>query len=159
MAISVPMHTKGDDLGERLQRDRTARDRDQIDLTRRQQDRRLGADHRPLGPELRPRRPDASPTASPPWWPTSSWPTCPGSPTTRWIGDVEVVDFISYAVLVQPIGLNVTVYSYDGRMSIGVLTAPEVIDDPQPDAPTDSAMRSNSSRPPSRLSSSRGSRG
>ena len=54
----------------------------------------------------------------------------PGSPTTRWIGDVEVVDFISYAVLVQPIGLNVTVYSYDGRMSIGVLTAPEVLDDP-----------------------------
>jgi hypothetical protein len=46
------------------------------------------------------------------------------------MGDVEVVDFVSYAILVQPIGLNVTVYSYDGRMSFGVLSAPEVIDDP-----------------------------
>ena len=54
----------------------------------------------------------------------------PLSPTTRWAGDVEVVDFLSYAVLVQPIGINVTVYSYDGRMNIGLLTAPEVIDDP-----------------------------
>ena len=54
----------------------------------------------------------------------------PGSPTTRWVGDVEIVDFVSYAVLIQPIGVNLTVYSYDGRMSIGLLTAPEVIDDP-----------------------------
>lgn len=128
MAISVPMHTKGDDLGLRLQA--IARtDHDQIGLTRRQQARRsvritdLWARSFALGARIFAYR-------IPTMVANVVMANVPGSPTTRWIGDVEVVDFISYAVLVQPIGLNVTVYSYDGRMSIGVLTAPEVLDDP-----------------------------
>lgn len=128
MAISVPMHTRGDDRVERLRR--IARtNRDQIDLTRRQQDRR----------SVRITDLWSRSFAAGARWFAYRIPTMvanvvmanvPGSPTTRWMGDVEVVDFVSYAVLVQPIGLNVTVYSYDGRMSIGLLTAPEVIDDP-----------------------------
>ncbi|WP_436796157.1 wax ester/triacylglycerol synthase domain-containing protein [Actinospongicola halichondriae] len=128
MAISVPMHTKGDDVAERLAR--IARtNRDQIDLTRRQQDRRsvritdLWARSFALGARMFAYR-------IPTMVANVVMANVPGSPTTRWIGDVEVVDFVSYAVLVQPIGVNVTVYSYDGRMNIGLLTAPEVIDDP-----------------------------
>ncbi len=129
MAISVPMHTKGDDCAERLQRiGRT--NRDQIDLTRRQQDRRsvritdLWARSFALGARVFAYR-------IPTMVANVVMANVPLSPTTRWLGDVEIVDFVSYAVLVQPIGLNITVYSYDGRMNIGLLTAPEVIDDPQ----------------------------
>lgn len=128
MAISVPMHTKGDDLADRLRR--IARtNRDQIDLTRRQQDRRsvritdLWARSFALGARLFAYR-------IPTMVANVVMANVPGVPSTRWIGDVEVVDFVSYAVLVQPIGINVTVYSYDGHMSVGLLTAPEVIDDP-----------------------------
>lgn len=128
MAISVPMHTTGQPA-ERLQR--IARtNRDQIELTRRQQDRRsvritdLWARSFALGARLFAYR-------IPTMVANVVMANVPLSPTTRWLGEVEVVDFISYAVLVQPIGINVTVYSYDGRMSIGLLTAPEVIDDPR----------------------------
>lgn len=128
MAISVPMHTKGDDRADRLQRI-AATNHDQIELTRRQQDRRsvritdLWSRSFALGARMFAYR-------IPTMVANVVMANVPGSPTTRWIGDVEVVDFVSYAVLVQPIGINVTVYSYDGRMSIGLLTAPEVIDDP-----------------------------
>lgn len=129
MAISVPMHTKGEHPAERLQR--IARtNRDQIDLTRRQQDRRsvritdLWARSFALGARVFAYR-------IPTMVANVVMANVPLSPTTRWLGDVEVVDFISYAVLVQPIGINVTIYSYGGRMSIGLLTAPEVIDDPR----------------------------
>ena len=54
----------------------------------------------------------------------------PGPKAHRWVGDVEVVDFYSLAVLVPPIGLNMTVYSYAGALNIGLLTAPEVHPDP-----------------------------
>lgn len=128
MAISVPMHTKGDDLRDRLQR--IARtNRDQIELTRRQQRRRsvritdLWARSFALGARVFAYR-------IPTMVANVVMANVPLSPSTRWLGDVEVVDFFSYAVLVQPIGINVTVYSYDGRMNIGLLTAPEVIDDP-----------------------------
>ncbi len=127
MAISVPMHTKGAPA-ERLRR--IARtNRDQIELTRRQQDRRsvritdLWARSFALGARVFAYR-------IPTMVANVVMANVPLSPTTRWIGDVEIVDFVSYAVLVQPIGINVTVYSYDGRMNIGLLTAPEVIDDP-----------------------------
>ena len=128
MAISVPMHTKGDDLVARLQAiNRTCQD--QIRLTRRQQERRsvritdLWSRSFALGAR-------AFAYRIPTMVSNVVMANVPASPTTRWMGDVEVVDFISYAVLVQPIGLNVTVYSFDGRMSFGVLSAPEVIDDP-----------------------------
>ncbi|MCW2545632.1 MAG: acyltransferase-like protein superfamily, partial [Mycobacterium sp.] len=54
----------------------------------------------------------------------------PGPKEHRWAGDVEVVDFFSLAVLVPPIGLNMTVYSYAGALNIGLLTAPEVHPNP-----------------------------
>ncbi len=129
MAISVPMHTKGDDLASRLQAIHRT-NADQIRLTRRQQDRRsvritdLWARSFAFGARTFAYR-------IPTMMSNVVMANVPLSPTTRWIGDIEVVEFISHAVLVQPIGLNVTVYSYDGRMSFGVLTAPEVIDDPQ----------------------------
>lgn len=128
MAISVPMHTKGDDLADRLQRIAHT-NHDQIELTRRQQNRRsvritdLWARSFALGARVFAYR-------IPTMVANVVMANVPLSPTTRWAGDVEVVDFLSYAVLVQPIGINVTVYSYDGRMNIGLLTAPEVIDDP-----------------------------
>ena len=128
MAVTVPMHTSIDDLGERLAAvHRTCAD--QIAITRRQQERRsvritdLWARSFALGARVFAYR---IPTMAA----NVVTANVPASPTTRWIGDVEVVDFVSYAVLVQPIGLNVTIYSYDDRMSVGVLTAPEVIDDP-----------------------------
>ena len=128
MAISVPMHTKGDDLAERLQRIAHT-NHDQIELTRRQQNRRsvritdLWARSFALGARVFAYR-------IPTMVANVVMANVPLSPTTRWAGAVEIVDFFSYAVLVQPIGINVTVYSYDGRMNIGLLTAPEVIDDP-----------------------------
>jgi WS/DGAT/MGAT family acyltransferase len=54
----------------------------------------------------------------------------PGPRERRWAGDVEVADFYSLAVLVPPIGLNMTAYSYAGALNIGLLTAPEVHADP-----------------------------
>ena len=122
------MHTKGDDLADRLQRIAHT-NHDQIELTRRQQNRRsvritdLWARSFALGARVFAYR-------IPTMVANVVMANVPLSPTTRWAGDVEVVDFLSYAVLVQPIGINVTVYSYDGRMNIGLLTAPEVIDDP-----------------------------
>ncbi len=54
----------------------------------------------------------------------------PGPKELRYAGDVAVCDFYSLAVLVPPIGLNMTVYSYAGMLNIGLLTAPEVLPDP-----------------------------
>jgi diacylglycerol O-acyltransferase len=128
MAVTVPTHRRIEDLSERLAAvHRTCAD--QIAITRRQQDRRsvritdLWARSFALGARVFAYR---IPTMAA----NVVTANVPASPTTRWLGDVEVVDFISYAVLVQPIGLNVTIYSYDDHLSVGVLSAPEVIDDP-----------------------------
>lgn len=48
----------------------------------------------------------------------------------RWFGDVAVVDWISYAVAVAPADVNLTAYSYNGRMSIGLVATPEAMPDP-----------------------------
>ncbi len=53
-----------------------------------------------------------------------------GPKEPRYAGGVPVVDFFSLAVLVPPIGLNMTVYSYAGALNIGLLTAPEVHPEP-----------------------------
>ncbi len=55
----------------------------------------------------------------------------PGPRTARYLGDVRVADFYSFAVLVLGTGMNVTAYSYDGEMKIGVLVAPEVHRQPE----------------------------
>ena len=48
----------------------------------------------------------------------------------RWLGDVPVVDWISYAVAVAPADVNLTAYSYNGRLSIGLVATPEAMPDP-----------------------------
>jgi diacylglycerol O-acyltransferase / wax synthase len=53
-----------------------------------------------------------------------------GPRTRRWFGDVAVVDWISYAVAVAPADVNLTAYSYNGRLSIGLVATPEAMPDP-----------------------------
>lgn len=53
-----------------------------------------------------------------------------GPPETRWAGDVEIVDWISFAIAVAPANVNITTYSYAGRMSTGLVTVPEVFPEP-----------------------------
>ena len=48
----------------------------------------------------------------------------------RWLGDVAVVDWISYAVAVAPADVNLTAHSYNGRLSIGLVATPEAMPDP-----------------------------
>lgn len=50
----------------------------------------------------------------------------PGPASARYIADVRVSDVCSYAVAVLNVGLELTVYSYDGAMRLGLLVAPEV---------------------------------
>ncbi len=47
-----------------------------------------------------------------------------GPRTQRWFGDVAVVDWISYAVAIAPADVNLTVYSYAGRLSLGLVAPP-----------------------------------
>jgi diacylglycerol O-acyltransferase / wax synthase len=54
-----------------------------------------------------------------------------GPRTRRFAGPFEVVDWISFAIAVHPSNLNVTAYSYAGRMSIGLVTTPDVLADPR----------------------------
>ncbi|HET9420870.1 MAG TPA: wax ester/triacylglycerol synthase domain-containing protein [Nocardioides sp.] len=53
-----------------------------------------------------------------------------GPQHVRWFGDVAVVDWISYAVAVAPADVNLTAYSYNGRLSIGLVATPEAMPDP-----------------------------
>ena len=48
----------------------------------------------------------------------------------RWIGDIAVVEWISFAVAIAPADVNLTAYSYDGRLSIGLVATPESMPDP-----------------------------
>lgn len=48
----------------------------------------------------------------------------------RWFGDVAVVDWVSYAVAVAPADVNLTAYSYNGRMTIGLVATPEAMPEP-----------------------------
>jgi diacylglycerol O-acyltransferase len=54
-----------------------------------------------------------------------------GPPERRFVGPVEVVDWISFALVHLPVYLNITAYSYAGRMSIGLVTTPEVLPEPR----------------------------
>jgi diacylglycerol O-acyltransferase len=55
----------------------------------------------------------------------------PGPARRRWLGDIEVVDWFSFAVAVHPASVNVTVHSYDGRMNVGVVAVREALPEPQ----------------------------
>jgi len=48
----------------------------------------------------------------------------------RWFGDIEVVDWISFAVAVSPASVNLTVHSYDGRMNIGLVAETAALPEP-----------------------------
>ena len=53
-----------------------------------------------------------------------------GPRTRRWFGHVEVVDWVSFAVAVAPADVNLTAYSYDGRLVLGLVATPEAMPDP-----------------------------
>ncbi|WP_161928051.1 WS/DGAT domain-containing protein, partial [Gordonia crocea] len=55
----------------------------------------------------------------------------PGPRETRWVGDIEVVDWISFALAIAPADVNLTAYSYAGRISMGLITTPESMPDPE----------------------------
>ena len=50
----------------------------------------------------------------------------PGPTTERWIGPVRITDWYSYAIVLPPVDLNVTIHGYADHLRIGLLTAPEV---------------------------------
>ena len=41
-----------------------------------------------------------------------------------------MVDWISYAVAVAPADVNLTAYSYDGRLELGLVATPEAMPEP-----------------------------
>ena len=53
-----------------------------------------------------------------------------GPSSRRWLGDIEVVDWYSFALALNPANVNVTVHSYDGRMNFGLVTTPEAMPEP-----------------------------
>lgn len=55
----------------------------------------------------------------------------PGPRQTRWAGQIEVVDWISFALAIAPADVNLTAYSYAGRISMGLITTPESMPDPE----------------------------
>ena len=50
----------------------------------------------------------------------------PGPTTPRWIGPIRITDWYSYAIVLPPVDLNVTIHGYGDQLRIGLLTAPEV---------------------------------
>ena len=55
----------------------------------------------------------------------------PGPDHLRWLGDVPVVEWISFAVAVAPADVNFTAYTYAGRFTIGLVATPESMPDPK----------------------------
>ena len=53
-----------------------------------------------------------------------------GPAANRWLGDCEVVDWYSFAIIVPPLPVNITVYSYSGEMKFGLLTEPDTFPEP-----------------------------
>ncbi|WP_238421390.1 wax ester/triacylglycerol synthase domain-containing protein [Gordonia sp. 'Campus'] len=54
----------------------------------------------------------------------------PGPRTRRWVGDIEVVEWISFALAIAPADVNLTTYSYAGTLSMGLIATPESMPDP-----------------------------
>lgn len=54
-----------------------------------------------------------------------------GPDHVRWLGDLPVVDWVSFAVAVSPSDLNLTGYSYAGRFTLGFICTPESMPDPR----------------------------
>ncbi|NDK90340.1 DUF1298 domain-containing protein [Gordonia desulfuricans] len=53
----------------------------------------------------------------------------PGPRETRWIGDIELVDWVSFALAIAPADVNLTTYSYAGVLSMGLISTPESMPD------------------------------
>lgn len=53
-----------------------------------------------------------------------------GPHETRWFGDVEATDFLSYALSVSLGDVSMTAYRYAGKVWMGVVTTPEAMPDP-----------------------------
>ncbi|MEP9416852.1 wax ester/triacylglycerol synthase domain-containing protein [Gordonia sp. VNQ95] len=53
-----------------------------------------------------------------------------GPRQTRWVGGVEVIDWISFALAIAPADVNLTTYSYAGTLSMGLIATPESMPDP-----------------------------
>ncbi|MET3963949.1 diacylglycerol O-acyltransferase [Marmoricola sp. OAE513] len=67
------------------------------------------------------------------------WPLTPihlltayvsGPQEQRWLGDVEVVSWISIAVSIELTNVNVVAYTYAGKVAFGLITTPESMPDP-----------------------------
>jgi hypothetical protein len=67
------------------------------------------------------------------------WPLTPihlltayvsGPQEQRWLGDVEVVSWISIAVSVELTNVNVVAYTYAGKVALGLITTPESMPEP-----------------------------
>ena len=54
----------------------------------------------------------------------------PGPKEHRWIGDVKVEQWTSFALAIAPADVNLTAYSYAGQLSMGLITTPESMADP-----------------------------
>ena len=54
----------------------------------------------------------------------------PGPKKTRWVGDIEVVDWVSFALAIAPADVNLTAYSYAGPNHDGSGVDPESMPDP-----------------------------
>ena len=53
-----------------------------------------------------------------------------GPDHTRWLGDLPVVEWASFAVAVAPADVNLTAHSYNGQIVLGLVTTPESMPDP-----------------------------
>ncbi len=54
-----------------------------------------------------------------------------GPDQPRWMGTLEITDWISFAVVMNPCNVNVTAHSYAGRMSVGLLVGHGVLSEPR----------------------------
>ncbi|MET3963419.1 diacylglycerol O-acyltransferase [Marmoricola sp. OAE513] len=54
-----------------------------------------------------------------------------GPRETRWFGDVKVAAWTSIAVSVTPANVSFTAYTYEDRISLGMVTTPASMEDPQ----------------------------
>lgn len=67
------------------------------------------------------------------------WPLTPihlltayvsGPREKRWLGEVEVVSWMSIAVSVELTNVNLVAYTYDDKVALGLITTPEALSDP-----------------------------
>ncbi|WP_155976688.1 wax ester/triacylglycerol synthase domain-containing protein [Nocardia sp. 348MFTsu5.1] len=80
---------------------------------------RLGPRARPIAAPIAPRVMNNVTTAN-----------MPGPSRCRWIGEIKVESWTSFALAIAPADVNLTAYSYAGVLSLGLITTPESMPDP-----------------------------